>query len=385
MKYRELGNTGITVSEVAMGSEGLENKPYEEVKALIDTCLECGINFYDMFNPNPATRKNFGKAMAGRRDQYVIQGHICSAWQNGQYLRTRDINLVKESFENLLHDLDTDFIDVGMIHFVDSREDLDGVLNGPVSAYVRELKAHGTIKAIGISTHNTDIAIQAMESGLVEVIMCSINPAFDLRPASENIDELFEPKSYEDAALAGMDPERERLYAACAANGVALTVMKAFGGGVLLDGKKSPFGTALTPMQCLHYALTRPGVASVLAGCFTPEQVRDAVRYSDCAEEEKDYSVTLSSAPRHSYSGKCMYCGHCAPCTVGIDIAMVNKYLDLALSISEDGVPETVLDHYRRLEHHASECIDCGICETNCPFEVKIMEKMAQAADVFGE
>jgi predicted aldo/keto reductase-like oxidoreductase len=79
-----------------------------------------------------------------------------------------------------------------------------------------------------------------------------------------------------------------------------------------------------------------------------------------------------------------MYCGHCAPCTVGIDIAMVFKYFDLALSISKDSIPDTVKHHYGLLEYHASECNSCGACETNCPFEVKIIERMGDVAGVFG-
>ncbi len=42
--------------------------------------------------------------------------------------------------------------------------------------------------------------------------------------------------------------------------------MKAFGGGDLLDAELSPAGVALTVNQCIHYALSRPGVALVLAG-----------------------------------------------------------------------------------------------------------------------
>jgi predicted aldo/keto reductase-like oxidoreductase len=385
MKYRALGNTGIQVSEVAMGAEGIEGKNYEELKVLIETCLECGINFFDLFNPIPQTRKDFGKIMAGRRKDFVIQGHICTTWQNEQYLRTREINLVRESYENLLHDLNTDYIDVGMIHYVDKQEDLDEIVNGPVFEYAKELKARGIIKSIGISTHSTEIALKAIDTGFIEVIMFSINPAYDMRPGSDLIDDLYEGKNYEDNSLRGMNQERERFYKACAAKGIAITVMKAFAGGVLLDVKKSPFEVALTPLQCLHYALTRPAVSAVMAGCVSPAQVREVVGYCDCPEEEKDFSVTLSTAPRHSYTGKCMYCGHCAPCIVGIDIAMVNKYLDLALSISKDSIPDTVKDHYELLEHHASECISCDACETNCPFDVKIIDRMAEAAGVFGE
>jgi predicted aldo/keto reductase-like oxidoreductase len=385
MKYRALGNTGFQVSEVAMGSEGIEGKSYEELKDLFETCLECGINFYDLFNPNPETRKNFGKVMAGRRKDFIIQGHICTAWQNDQYLRTREISLVRESYGNLLKDLGTDYIDIGMIHYVDKPDDLEEIVNGPVLEYAKELKTKGIIRSIGISTHSTEIAFKAIESGTIKVMMFSINPAYDMRPGSDMIEDLGELKKYEDNSLYGMDKERERLYITCAAKNIAITVMKAFAGGILLDEKKSPFEVALTPMQCLHYALTRPAVSAIMAGCISPEQVRDVARYCDCTEEEKDFSITLSTAPRHSYIGKCMYCGHCAPCIVGIDIAMVNKYLDLALSISRDSIPDTVKDHYTLLEHHASECISCDACEANCPFDVRIIERMAEAAGVFGE
>jgi predicted aldo/keto reductase-like oxidoreductase len=60
----------------------------------------------------------------------------------------------------------------------------------------------------------------------------------------------------------------------------------------------------------------------------------------------------------------------------------VNKYLNLCLAQGE--VPETVADHYKLLEHHASECIGCGRCEKNYPFELSIIEKMKKAEDIFG-
>ena len=77
-----------------------------------------------------------------------------------------------------------------------------------------------------------------------------------------------------------------------------------------------------------------------------------------------------------------MYCGHCAPCTAGIDIASVNKYYNLTLA--QDEVPETVREHYSLLAHHASECIACGRCQSNCPFGVDIVGRMQLAAAKFG-
>ena len=158
--------------------------------------------------------------------------------------------------------------------------------------------------------------------------------------------------------------------------------MKGYAGGRLFDAATSPFGVALTPVQCLHYALTRPAVATVLAGFDSTKHVDDALAYETASDEEKDYATVLANAPRHAYSGQCTYCGHCAPCPAGIDIAMVNKLLDLALMQPE--VPATVRAHYEGLSANGSDCIACGGCERRCPFGVKAMERMKQAEKVFG-
>jgi len=163
--------------------------------------------------------------------------------------------------------------------------------------------------------------------------------------------------------------------------GVGITVMKGLGAGALLRAESSPFGVALTTIQCIHYALTRPGVASFMLGARTPEEIRISSRYSDASDKERDYSVVLASTPKYSLDGKCMYCNHCLPCPSGIDIAQVMKYLDLALGA--DTVPESLKAHYREMSSTASDCVECGSCESNCPFKVPVIERMEKAAVVF--
>ena len=66
----------------------------------------------------------------------------------------------------------------------------------------------------------------------------------------------------------------------------------------------------------------------------------------------------------------------------GIDIAMVNKFYDLA--VQQPVVPESVKAHYEALGIGAAECIGCRKCEERCPFGVEIAERMKNAAEVFG-
>lgn len=382
MNYRTLGRSGLKVSEVGLGCEHLQGLPYEQVKSVIDAALAGGVNVMDVFMSEPEVRTNIGKALSGRREQVVLQGHIGAAWLNGQYKRTRDLAHCKTFFEDFLTRLQTDYVDIGMIHFVDSEEDYKSVFESDVIEYAKQLKAEGKIKALGMSSHNPSIAERAVRTGLIDVLMFSINPVYDLMPENVVIDELTNMDSYARREWNGIHPDREQLYKTCEAMGTGITVMKSLAAGNLLKAETSPFGVALTPMQCIHYVLTRPAVASAMVGCKTAEEVQTALSYETASPEERDYSEILSRTPKYSLKGKCMYCNHCLPCPKKIDVAQVNKYLDL--TEVEGEATATVKEHYAALSAHASDCIACGSCEKNCPFSVQIIERMKKAKEVFG-
>ena len=379
MKTRRLGKTGLEVSEIGFGGEWLERHETEESIELLKYAHSKGINIVDCWMPDPKSRDIIGAAMKGCRDSWYVQGHIGSTYQNGQYVRTRDMKHVIPAFEDLLSRLQTDHVDLGMIHYIDTLEDWDKTMNGEFITYVHELHDKGVIRHIGLSTHNPVIGKKAVQTGFIEMILFSINPAFDMRPATDDLNTMWD--GYDDK-YSGIDPERAEFYSMCEEKNVGLTVMKGFFGGALLDEDRSPFGVAFTPIQLIHYALTRPGVASILCGYDTREQVDAAVSYENAGDDEKDYASVIASAPFHSYKGQCTYCGHCRPCPAGIDIAMVNKLYDLATL--QKSVPESVREHYRALEHTAAECISCKACESRCPFEVPVAERMSEAAALFG-
>ncbi len=379
MRYRKLGKTGLEVSEIGLGGEWLERMDEHGCREVVDACAQQGINILDCWMSEPNVRTNIGKAIAGERDRWYIQGHIGSTWQDGQYVRTREIPLVKEAFEDLLNRLGADYIDLGMIHYVDSEKEWDEIVAGPFLAYVKELKKNGVIRHIGLSSHNPQVAKKAALSGEVEMMLFSVNPAFDMMPPTENIDDYFAEKY--DASLGGIDRERAELYQICEQRNIGITVMKGYAGGRLLDAKASPFGVALTPVQCIHYALTRPAVSSVMVGFSDPKHVEDAVRYEQATKEELDYASVLAAAPHHAYKNQCTYCGHCRPCPSGIDIAMVNKLYDLAVMQNE--IPSSVKSHYQALEKNAADCVACRGCETRCPFHVPIADRMKKAEKLF--
>lgn len=380
MKRRRLGKTRLLVSEIGFGGKWLERHPEQEGIDLIHYASAQGINILDCWMADPKSRDIIGKGIQDNRSRWYIQGHIGSAWKDGQYFRTRDMRYVRPAFEDLLARLQTDYIDLGMIHYVDSEQEWEQIQHSDYLDYVMDLRRRGVIRHIGISSHNPMVAMKAAQSGYVEMILFSINPAFDMLPASEDIDTLFAEKY--DAALSGIDPDRAQLYRLCEREDVGITVMKGFAGGRLFDAKRSPFGVALTPAQCIHYALTHPAVGAVMCGYDTKEQVDQAVAYETATDAERDYASVLAGAPLHSCRGECTYCGHCKPCPAQLDIAMINKFYDLAAMQPE--VPATVRSHYELLEHTASACIGCRACETRCPFGVPVAERMRKTAALFG-
>ncbi len=383
MNYRKLGRTNIKVSEIAFGCEGFNGKNLEETKNMLEYGFKKGINFIDLYSSNPELRSNLGQAIKELdiRKDFVIEAHIGSTWKNGQYERTRNLEANKIAFEDLLERLQTDYIDVGMIHYMDAEDDYQKVFNGEIIEYVKGLKLEGKIKSIGLSTHNPIVAKKAVQTGLIDVVLFSINPCYDVQPATEDCNDLWNESNYKNIEFK-IDKDREEFYELCEKDNIGITVMKCYGGGDLLDKDLSPFKVALTPVQCIHYCLTRPGVSAVMLGVKTNEEIDEALKYETANIEERDYGEILSKLPKNNMDGKCVYCGHCAPCTVGIDIASVNKYTSLVKAQKE--IPETVREHYKELKHHAGECIKCGRCEKNCPFHVNIIMKMEEAVEIFG-
>ena len=380
MEYRTLGSTGLRVGVIGLGCGGFEEIDSATSRELVTYALDHGMNYMDLYDPNPKVRSNIGYGLGDRRQEMIIQGHVGCFWNDeGKYERTRDVEKCKIGFEDLLTRLHTDYIDIGMIHIVDKMEDWQEMQGSPYLQYVQELKKQGKIKHIGVSSHNAEVALAIAKSGLVEVIMFSLNPAFDRVQSGNN---PWDPKTF-DNMLPGIDPVRVELYDYCAQHDIAITVMKTFGGGDrLLDAEKSPLKVALTRDQCSAYVLAKPCVKVVLCSIDSASKVDEYLHYVKATDEEKEYNAALSKQTAQVDDGNCTYCKHCAPCPAGIDIAKVNQLLDKAKQAGK--VTPELAAEYEALKHHASECVQCGQCEGRCPFNVAIREKMKEAVKVFG-
>ena len=245
----------------------------------------------------------------------------------------------------------------------DEESDLAAYEKNGVLAYVQDLKAQGVIRHLGLS-HTPALANKVLDLGIVDVLMFSINPVYDYGQGDYGI---------------GSAAERHDLYCRCQREGVGITVMKPFSGGQLLDAAKSPFGRALTRAQCIQYALDKPGVVTVLPGFGDEKEMREVLQYFDTPAEERDYACLGEFAPPESV-GRCVYCKHCHPCPAGLDIALINKYYDLARLGDK-----LAREHYLTLERTASDCLACGHCDRRCPFHVPQSQWMETIRAYFGK
>jgi predicted aldo/keto reductase-like oxidoreductase len=373
MDYRHFGRSGLDVSAVSLGTEYLIDLPQDHVSRVIRHAVERGINYFDLFYAQARFRDVMGVAFAGLRDQVMISAHLGVHEVDGQNAKTRDLAVSEDYFHQYLRRLRTEYVDVLFVHNIDPQEDYDWAM-AHLLPQAQALRNQGKARLIGFSGHTVSTSLQAVETGEIDVLMFPVNLA--------------------GHALAGM-PD---LLRACQERGVALVAMKPFAGGRLLrpetavviknhhrGGGREGDDTyvveeksAITPVQCLAYTLSRIGVSCALPGCKSMEEVDAALAVLAVGPEEKDFSDILPTVSEYA-EGECVYCNHCQPCPSQIDIGLTLRLLD-----EVRGQPSPAqAAAYAALPAPASDCIECGACTDRCPFRVETMDRIAQAAALF--
>ena len=363
MEYRKLPRGEEQISILGLGASSIGMAGEKEIQATAELALENGVNFFDMASSDAAPFAAYGRAMAGARDKVYFQIHFGADYRSGKYGWTTDLDAIKQSVDWQLKALQTDYIDFGFLHCLDEEADLRRAVDGGVLDYIRQLQRQGVVRHMGLSSHTPGVVNRVLDLGVIDLLMFSINPGYDYH--------------HGDYAIGGAG-ERMDLYRRCEKEGVGISVMKAFSGGQLLSAKTSPFGRALTEYQCIQYALDKPGVLTVLPGVRNRDDLRRILGFLTASPEERDYAVLGTFTPKDA-AGICVYCNHCQPCPAGLDVGLINKYYDL--SRAGDALAR---DHYEQLEKHAEDCVQCGHCDSRCPFHVVQTDRMEEIRTYFG-
>ncbi len=357
MEYRINKRTGDRISEIGFGSAYLYEAGMKEGVRALETAVTGGINYFDLAAGDGSAFPIWGAGLSPVRKDVMFQIHFGADYTQGTYGWSLKLDDVKRSVDWQLKQLRTDYIDYGFIHCQDEISDWETYQKNGIYDYILSLQKQAVVKHLGLSSHTPAVIQRVMDDVSIDMLMFSVNPAYDY--------------GHGEFAFGELD-ERSAIYRRCEKEGVGISVMKPFSGGQLLDAAQSPFKKALTQYQCIRYALDKPGVLTVLPGASNTEEVKLLLGYCEASEDEMDYSVIGSFAPPQA-DGKCVYCNHCKPCPMGIDIGLANKYYDLALAGDKLAV-----EHYRTLEKNASDCIGCGHCDSRCPFGVAQSTRMQE-------
>lgn len=369
MEYRKLGKTGLNASVIGLGTEYLYGQSRETVVSVVHEAIERGVNYIDLIFPFAEYRDKFGAALQGRRERVILAGHLGATAKDGQYFKTRSLKRSETYFLDLISRLGTDYVDIVMLHNFNTVKDYDHVMQpkGLISL-ARRFRQEGKARFIGISAHSIAVASKAIESGQIDVLMFPVNLAGNAMPG------------------------RKELLSLCARQVTGLVAMKPFAGGKLLqkgtvrvakyqtggEVVKTKITSRISPEQCLSYVLAQEGVSTALTGVKDTAELAAALHTLEATTEEKDFSPILANFGKY-VEGECVYCNHCLPCPVVIDIGQVNRLLDAA----QQGISEALRMAYDALPVKASACTECGACTERCPFGVDVIPKMRQAAEVF--
>lgn len=158
MEYRKLGNSGLTVPVLSYGTATFGgtteffsrwgNTAVEEASRLIDYCLDRGVNFFDTANvySRGAAEEILGAALKGRRDRAIIATKGTFAMGEGPNERGASRAHLHQAVHDSLRRLDTDYIDLYLIHGFDQHTPVDETLRT-----LDDLVSAGKIRYIGCS------------------------------------------------------------------------------------------------------------------------------------------------------------------------------------------------------------------------------------------
>lgn len=331
MEYRRLGKTDLKVSGLGVGTEHIE-KSSEDVERILYRAIDAGVNYLDLF-----FWEQLGPIVNPHRDDFILAAH----W---------------EGLEEILAKVVNGYVEIGMLTMIDTETRWAGWAQESLER-LRRYKEQGRVGYIGISSHRAPVAIKAVNSGLIDVLMYPIN-------------------------LASHAIEADRaVYQACVDQDVGLVAMKPYAGGTLFVRAGRP--TGITPVQCLAYTLLLP-VSTAVMGVKSTGELDAALHYWKATDEEKDYRSIVADihhylGDRNIYLGQCVYCNHCLPCPQDLAIGEIIRIVNL----TEATDIEEALAEYASLGVKASDCTECGLCVELCPFDVDVMAKLRQAVELF--
>lgn len=326
MEYTNLGNTGLKVSRLGFGGIPIQRITQEETTALIHKLPDYGVNYIDTARGYTVSEEYLGIAMEGIRDKFVLATKSMA--------RTKEA--MEKDIETSLKNLRTDHIDLYQVHNAPPSQMNTVIGEGGALEALLEAKAAGKIGHIGITAHEVATFEMALDMDWVETIMFPYN-FVELQAAD--------------------------LIKKCAEKGKGFICMKPLAGGAI---ENAPLAMRFIASN-KDITVNIPGMASedelkqnVAAACDPTPLSEDELK------EVQNIRDTLGNQ-------FCRRCNYCQPCTMGINISFcftINGYL------TRYGLKDWAIDRYKGMAVEPNACIECGMCESRCPYHLPIIKML---------
>ena len=334
MEYVTLGKTGLKISRMGFGGIPIQRIDAAGTKKLMEMMAEKGINYIDSARGYTVSESFIGECIEGMREKFVLATKSMS--------RTRET--MAKDIETSLNNFRTDYIDLYQVHNP-NMEQLEQVI-GPDGALeaMMEAKAAGKIGHLGLTAHSLEVFEKALDMDWVETIMFPYNI---------------------------VERQGEELIHRCREKNVGFIDMKPLAGGAIEDGRLA-----------LRFVCANPDVTVVIPGMYDISEIEknmEAVEAAGPLTEEE--LAAMEQVRKQLGTNFCRRCNYCQPCTAGINISgcfLFQGYLD------RYGLGDWAKDRYNAMPVKAGDCVDCGACETRCPYNLPIRDMLKKCAEEFG-
>ena len=335
MRYKQLGSTGLNVSVVGFGGIPIQRVDPDQAVEILAACREQGINFIDTARMYTDSEEKIGRFLRGekREDWYIASKSVA-----------RDYQGMEKEIQTSLRQLGCDYIDLYQLHNVGTEADMKKIMaeDGALAA-AEKARRQGYVRHIGITGHKPEILEPAVSSGRFATIQLPFSP---LEQQAKSL-----------------------LKEAVHVQKMGAIAMKPLAGGAL--------GPAVA---ALAYILEQDFIDVVIPGMDCPDQVAaNCVAVTgEVSQEDKDKLQQVVDQLGNRF---CRRCEYCKPCPHGLNIPVL--FL-MEGYYSRYNLKDWAWERYHAMDKQAADCVECGICETRCPYDLPIREMLAEVDAVLG-
>lgn len=330
---RLLGNTGMKIKRVGFGGIPIQRISQKDTNDVINELEKQGINFIDTARGYTVSEEYIGNSLEGRREKFFIATKSMS----------RSYESMKNDIEISLRNLKTDYIDLYQIHNLKSEEYEDIFNEDKAYRALLEAKSEGKIKHIGITSHSLETIEKVVEDDKFETIQ------FPYNIVEDQADDVFKKANEK---------------------GIGIIVMKPLAGGALDDATLA-----------IKYILSKSYIDVAIPGMDSVEQVRqntDVLENLKLTQEDNEKIEEIRKSLGNRF---CRRCEYCLPCPVGVNIPA--NFL-LEGYYTRYNLKDWAIQRYEAINGKASECVNCGLCETKCPYDLPIRDMLKDVANKLG-